>query len=681
MYCDITEGHDFSGSRGAWSVSTQYYTNDCVTTNSGSKIWKAKQSVIGGSSPAENTYWTEQAPYSAATSYAANIYVFDGNESITAPRRVWKSKVGSNTNNILIEGSYWTLVADGSFAKPYKSITDASAAAGIGANEVRVKASPADEAIASTWSFVNDSVIVRGGLMSNAFTLSAGGIIGNDTVGWWVIDYIDDSDVIVITQAYKQVGGGDAIDQVIVKRGVTIPEAIMEGTWACADGTNYFLETVTGINYISQYLAGDVFGNSTIGWFTILSTSYLGGYTKLTITGDTGSDARAGQTIRKRGIYSGFSQTASVSGDKAQQFKISGGWTADNVQGDGVSSGQQTTLCNISSRPLAAAIALTPATGIGYINISKINFANWGCAIYCNTSIICHTVENCNFTGVNSAAIKYMCNSIIKNCNFYGNKSGVNAGGSYGTGHLVTCKNCVVISCNMLASDGYAMWDCSAVLKYCNINFASTSLFGLNNAPNKMYYCNIVGISKYVEWDVYGQTFGGGGNQESYVVSSFRDNNVLYQHKLYYPEGYIHSMNNNLLPPNTEGIAWRMEPNAYSLQPAAYSVQPYDFKHTLQLKVGEVCVAANKEVTATVWVNKSHATSIETRLICKGGQLQGITEDAVGSDQNSTGYQQLTATVTPTESGVIEFYVQTWHTTGTYTYYVDVDVFHVSQAS
>ena len=88
-------------------------------------------------------YTDELAAYAAGTTYAAGARVYNG----TAPTRtIWRSLQDNNKGNAVVEGAWWTLVADGTKGKPFRSITDATSGL-TGGDNCRVGASPADTAI------------------------------------------------------------------------------------------------------------------------------------------------------------------------------------------------------------------------------------------------------------------------------------------------------------------------------------------------------------------------------------------------------------------------------------------------------------------------------------------------------------------------------------------------------
>lgn len=72
------------------------------------------------------------------------------------------------------------------------------------------------------------------------------------------------------------------------------------------------------------------------------------------------------------------------------------------------------------------------------------------------------------------------------------------------------------------------------------------------------------------------------------------------------------------------------------------------------LTLGTVACRANQAVTVKVWAAKGHATQIQTKLVCRGGQLSGVAADVVATKADDTNWERLSITFTPTEDGVAQ---------------------------
>lgn len=107
-------------------------------------------------------------------------------------------------------------------------------------------------------------------------------------------------------------------------------------------------------------------------------------------------------------------------------------------------------------------------------------------------------------------------------------------------------------------------------------------------------------------------------------------------------------------------------------------------QYPMELLVAEVAVAASTAVTASVWVNLSHATNLSASLFSPNQQLTGMDSGSgvLANLENvaaaSTGWQQLKLTFTPTQAGVVEFWLKAWYLAGNASsYFAD---FSVSQS-
>lgn len=112
------------------------------------------------------------------------------------------------------------------------------------------------------------------------------------------------------------------------------------------------------------------------------------------------------------------------------------------------------------------------------------------------------------------------------------------------------------------------------------------------------------------------------------------------------------------------GLEWRM--NITDTRRA--------INYPLSLSVAKIAVQANKAVDVSLFFKKSHATDIEGVLVCRGGQLSGIASDVKTTAPSNTNRNSVAlATMTPTESGVLEIEVWSYWVSGAATQNVIVD--------
>ena len=133
--------------------------------------------------------WYALSAYSASTTYAKDALVKSAGSTTSANAQVWKSLQAGNVGNALVEGAWWTLVADGSATKPFKTLDDASRS--MAANdEARALQSGDLVSLTGTYTFTESSATVTvsgGGLIAE---LSAGDFIGSDDYGWWEVSSV-----------------------------------------------------------------------------------------------------------------------------------------------------------------------------------------------------------------------------------------------------------------------------------------------------------------------------------------------------------------------------------------------------------------------------------------------------------------------------------------------------------
>ena len=94
--------------------------------------------------------------------------------------------------------------------------------------------------------------------------------------------------------------------------------------------------------------------------------------------------------------------------------------------------------------------------------------------------------------------------------------------------------------------------------------------------------------------------------------------------------------------------------------------------YPLNLSIAKIAVTANNLVTVKVWVYKDNATTVGAKLVCRGGQIAGVTNDvtATAADVLTT-WEELTITFTPTEAGVVEIEGWGYYISGNSNVYFD----------
>ncbi len=101
---------------------------------------------------------------------------------------------------------------------------------------------------------------------------------------------------------------------------------------------------------------------------------------------------------------------------------------------------------------------------------------------------------------------------------------------------------------------------------------------------------------------------------------------------------------------STASYSWKFSPTS------ANRSQYYP----LNQSIAKVACAANALVTIRAWFRRDN-TGLTGKLVCKGGQISGVSADVTASmTEVANTWQQLTITFTPTESGVVDIEAQFW---------------------
>jgi hypothetical protein len=115
------------------------------------------------------------------------------------------------------------------------------------------------------------------------------------------------------------------------------------------------------------------------------------------------------------------------------------------------------------------------------------------------------------------------------------------------------------------------------------------------------------------------------------------------------------------------GSSWKMQPTSTALRASGYPVI---------LSLAKVACGANTLVTIKAWMRRDNA-GLTMRLVCKGGQIAGVTSDVTSSVVAVNAWEEETITFTPTETGVVEITAEAW---GGTTFSGWVDDLTISQA-
>lgn len=116
------------------------------------------------------------------------------------------------------------------------------------------------------------------------------------------------------------------------------------------------------------------------------------------------------------------------------------------------------------------------------------------------------------------------------------------------------------------------------------------------------------------------------------------------------------------------GVSWKIQPT---------NTTSWNSSRPVVFSLAKVACAANSLVTVKAWMRRDN-TGLTMRLVCKGGQIAGVSSDVVSAMTAAADtWEELTITFTPTETGVVEITAEAW---GGTTYSGWVDDMTISQA-
>jgi hypothetical protein len=151
---------------------------------------------------------------------------------------------------------------------------------------------------------------------------------------------------------------------------------------------------------------------------------------------------------------------------------------------------------------------------------------------------------------------------------------------------------------------------------------------------------------------------------DSTTVFSQKHDQVADNHKVFMHGGLISSATDQRH--TASGISWKIQPTSTE-RTSAWPVV---------LSLAKVACAANALVTIKAWMRRDNS-GLTMRLVCKGGQIAGVTNDVTASVTTTNAWEELTITFTPTEIGVVEITAEAW---GGTTFSGWVDDLTISQA-
>lgn len=148
---------------------------------------------------------------------------------------------------------------------------------------------------------------------------------------------------------------------------------------------------------------------------------------------------------------------------------------------------------------------------------------------------------------------------------------------------------------------------------------------------------------------------GATGSLRNSFCRLHKNGGVSTAHTSYYVRGNI--LADQTTRHTASGNSWKMTPNAL---PTAPNVRKLVFPGPTEFDAFKVGCKANQAVTIKVYVYKDASyNGNQPRLVVVGGLISGISTDqiATATSASNQAWEQLSVTVTPTEDGAVEFYV------------------------
>ena len=310
-----------------------------------------------------------------------------------------------------------------------------------------------------------------------------------------------------------------------------------------------------------------------------------------------------------------------------------------------------------------------------FLEFERLSFTRYDrCWLYIATDY--SKVTRCH--GIDSETIhewRNIWNTIFTDCVFMGNQLTISMRGRA----LLTRASCLTGG-NQISLSGPGVFefrDCaikggSGQALLVNTNVPAVHCYNLHTARNAggVYHdgSGVVDLVDSLIEEAGEFGFGATNNVGSTAcIASQNHDRTAGNHYIRVRNGIIRS--ETTVRHTASGLAWRMEPLNATLSlvmlPAMFKTGP---------------VEADKAVTITAWVRKSAAYNgaYAPKLILLGSVLSGILTDAeasltVAADE----WEQLSVSGTPTQAGVLEFFIECIGTAG----YVYVDDIAWSQAA
>lgn len=203
-----------------------------------------------------------------------------------------------------------------------------------------------------------------------------------------------------------------------------------------------------------------------------------------------------------------------------------------------------------------------------------------------------------------------------------------------------------------------------------NIEYNSGKAYYNCNCPNNYFY-NITttgnGGGVYYGWQNYfinclineATEFNSPDTYSNRRVYSHKHDQTIDNHLICTDGGSI--LSEGTTRHTASGIAWKLAITG------SHRISDYP----LDFVIAKIAVAASSLVTVKAWVKKDHATNVGAKLVCRGGQINGVSSDVTDTKADDTNWEELDITFTPTEAGVVEIELWAYYIAANSNVYVD----------
>jgi hypothetical protein len=293
-----------------------------------------------------------------------------------------------------------------------------------------------------------------------------------------------------------------------------------------------------------------------------------------------------------------------------------------------------------------------------YIYITRCNTVRYYTGIYLQSS---YNISIANNNIVNNTLSGFYYNSSYNNDNDITN---VNNNGNYGIYIQNSCNNNnTVVNANN--NDNYGIYIQGSGNNdniVSNANNNNTYALNYNTSSNNSVYnmTSIVNRVSSVNTDSNINLLRNCTLNETTEISGWLNGS----------KGKIRSINhdgttdNNWVFANYATANWQTT-TVHDTEPGSWkciiSNAQRNEGYKFDLEAAQIACKANKLVTVKAWIKKDHATDIACELRVEADTVRGIAADAATAATDTTDWQEVTLTFTPTKQCVVPVIFNTWY--------------------